>query len=341
MAEEMEQMLAELNIEQLKDLAQMYGIDCSRCEHKEEYIATILGSLKVKEEDLKSILGTGPKMYTGSESDSKLKFAEAEQLLRETKNIFDSGDYLNTIDKATEAIDLGAKALNDFYGIGLSYAIRSSENMMSTVKDAGIDSTPLEQVLGMAKQSYENKEYESVASIIGQIKNAMSDLYLKHVQKINELIEATQFLVDDAKGIGSDVSEAEEKLQNARNMLASESLPMALDSAKESEDLAKTAKQSRVQEISNNITKAREIVEEARYLNAPVSEAEDLLAAAKNAFDAEDYTSAIENANKASEMANTARDEQIQKVISIQEKIKPAQAEGARSFDDYTTQRNL
>ena len=326
MAEEIKQILSGLEIEQLKDLVEMYGIDCSGCERKEEYIAAILSSLKVKADDLRSVLGTGPKMYTGSGSDSMPKFADAEQLLRETKNKFESGDYLNTIDKATEAIDLGSKALNAFYGIGLSYAIRSSENMMSTVKDAGIDTTPLEQVLGQAKQSFENQEYEGAGKIIGQIRDAMSDLYKQHVQKVNELIEVTQSLLDDAKKMGSDISEAETILQNARDMMASNSLPTALESLKQSEKLAKTAKENRVKEISDIITKAGEAIEEARYLNAPVAEAESLLENARNAFDSEDYILALENANKASEAANAAREDQIQRVLKVQEKIKPTQA---------------
>ncbi|MEE9151046.1 MAG: hypothetical protein V3U20_04335, partial [Thermoplasmata archaeon] len=262
MAEELEQILSGLELEQLKDLAQRYGIDCSNCENREEYIASILNSQKVKTEDLRSVLGTGPRMGTTFISDSLPGFAEAEQLLQETKNIFESGDYITTIDRATKAIDLGTKALSDFYGIGLSYAIRSSENMISTVKNAGIDATSLEQVLGQARQSFENKEYENTGSIVAQLKDAMSDLNQQHTQKVSELIDTTQSLVDDAKELGSEVSEAEKKLQDARDFLAAESLPMALDSINESDSLARTAKQNRVQEISTIISKADEVIEE-------------------------------------------------------------------------------
>ncbi len=327
MTQELEQILSELELDQLKELAQRYGIDCSGCEHKEEFIAAILNSQMLQGEDLRSVLGTGPRMGTLTGSEARPNFEEAQQLLQETKNTFDSGDYIAAIDKATKAIDLGSKVLSDFYGIGLSYAIRSSENMIETVKDAGIDATQLEQILGQARQSYENKEFESAGNIITDIRTAMGELYKKHTQIVSDLIETTGSLLEEVKGIGSDITEAEMKLQEARELLASESLTEALESIKESESLAKTAQQNRIQEISNIITNAGGVIEEAKYLNAPVTEAEDFLVAARSAYDSEDYNSAIENASKASEFANAAKQEQIQKVMSIQEKVKPAEAE--------------
>lgn len=327
MTQELEQILSGLELEQLKDLAQRYGIDCSGCVNKEEFIAAILNSQMLQVEDLRTVIGTGPIMGTITGDESKPKFEEAQRLLQETKNTFDSGDYIATIDKATKAIDLGSKVLSDFYGIGLSYAIRSSENMIETVKDAGIDSTQLEQILGQARQTFENRDFESAGSILTEIRTAIGDLYKKHSEIVSDLIETTGSMLEEVKGIGSDVIEAEIKLQEARELLASESLTKALDSIKEAESLAKTAQQNRIQEISNIITGAGEVIEEAKYLNAPVSEAEGFLEAAKSAFDSENYNSAVENANKASEFANAAKQEQIQKVMSIQEKVKPMEAE--------------
>ena len=113
MTQELEQILSELELEQLKDLAQRYGIDCSGCERKEEFIAAILNSQMLRAEDLRSVLGTGPIMGTVTGSESRPKFEEAQQLLQETKNTFDSGDYIGTIDKATKAIDLGSSLSSD------------------------------------------------------------------------------------------------------------------------------------------------------------------------------------------------------------------------------------
>ncbi len=264
-----------------------------------------------------------------SEDDSMPRFGDAERLLQETKSIFDRGDYVTAIVKATDAIDAGTKALNDFYGIGLTYAIRSSESMISNVKDVGIDATSVEQIQEQAKQTYETKNYEVAGTIIAQLKDGMNELHKQHSERVSQLIDSVQSFIADAKVIGTDVTEAESILQNSRELLAEDSLTAAVNKYRESESQAKTAYQNRVQGIGDMMSQANDAVEEARFLNSAVSEAEQLLEAAKNAFEQEDYGSAIENANNAIQTANDSRDAQIQKALSIQEKIKVSATKAA------------
>ncbi len=44
MTEELEQLLSNLDVEQLKDIAKNNEIDCSECEIKEEYVVVIADS---------------------------------------------------------------------------------------------------------------------------------------------------------------------------------------------------------------------------------------------------------------------------------------------------------
>ncbi|UCE37937.1 MAG: hypothetical protein JSW00_01460 [Thermoplasmata archaeon] len=325
MSEQMEELLSVLETEQLKGVAEKFGIDCSKCKRKEEYVITISDSQKFEIEELRSFLG----LDSSREDEGATSFGEAEKLLSESKAIYDSGDYIASINKATEALDLGAKALNEFYGKGLSYAIRSSEKMISNLKDMDIDASSIEEILTEAKQSHENQEYEYAQSVVIKLRDAISDLINEHAQKIADQIEVVQTLIDGSKEMGADVSAAESKLAEARQHHAGDSLPSALDAIKESEQLAQTAREGKVQEISDTISRSAKLIEDAKYLHAPVSEAEELLEAAKSAFDEEDYALALKNANSASDSANVARDEQIKRALSLQEKIKevPSEAE--------------
>ena len=147
MTEEMEQLLSKLDIEQLKNVAEKSEIDCSECEIKEEFIVVIADSQKVTAEDINSIIeGSATKRPT-------VDFSQAEKLLLETKQIFDTGDFLSTINKATEAIEIGTQALKSFYGMGLSYAIESCESMILDVKEMGIDASGAEELLSKAKKN--------------------------------------------------------------------------------------------------------------------------------------------------------------------------------------------
>ncbi len=326
MTEDLEQILSNLEMEQLKEVAQKHGIDCEECKEKEEYIIQISDSQKVTSEDVQSLFGMDTTTTSSPSEDSMPSFNDAEQLMQETKSIFDSGDYITTISKATEAIDCGSKALNGFYSKVLTYAIRSSENMISNLKDMEIDVSPIEEILGNAKASYDNQEFESTGAIISQLKDSVGELLSAHGQKISDLIESTQSIIDRAREMGADVVEAEKKLNDAKELHAKGSLPFAFDSVKESESLAEAANDNRIKDVQEIISRSGKIIEDAKYLHAPVSEAESLLETAQNAFDSEDYISAIENAEKASESANSARDEQIQRALSLQEKINVGEA---------------
>ncbi|UCG68493.1 MAG: hypothetical protein JSV09_11860 [Thermoplasmata archaeon] len=330
MTEELDKLLSRLTFDQIKEVAEKFGVDCSACGSKEEYITAISNSNLVSTEDLQASYGNQD-MGTSSQDDSMPEFGEVERLLMETKSVFDSGDYVTAIDKATEAIDAGEKALNSFFGVGLSFVIRSTEIMISNLQDMDIDASSLPEILNNAKESHENQEYGSAGSIVGDLKEAMNELYRQQNERISELIEATQSQIDDAKELETDVSDAEKKLQEARDFLAVDALAKALESMRESDTLVKSAKEKRVSEVSVVISKAANIIEEASYLNAPVSEAEDLLESARAAFDGRNYNLALEKANTASEVANAARDEQIQKALSIQEKMKPKASEIAES----------
>jgi HEPN domain-containing protein len=103
-------------------------------------------------------------------------FEDAERLLKETKTKFESGDYNASIDSATEAISAGAIALNSLLGMGLSYAIKSSEKLIGDLKSMDIDATSVEQVIENAKKTLENQEFDSAKDIVDQLKESIYDL---------------------------------------------------------------------------------------------------------------------------------------------------------------------
>lgn len=315
MTEELEQVLSNLDIEQLKDIAKNIEIDCSECEIKEEYVVVIADSKKVTPEDINSIINSS------STEKPAVDFSQAEKLLMETKQIFESGDFLNTINKATEAIEIGTQALKAFYGMGLSYAIESSENMIADVKEMGIDASGAEEMLSKAKKTHESQNYDDAGALIGDLKDVLSDLEEQLAQKTSEFIEIIQSNIDSGKEIKADMSEAENKLNKARAQLGEESKLAALSTARQSDSKAKEAIENRIMEISDLIVKARKSIDEAKYLNAPVSEAESFLDDAQKEYDDIKYIKAEEDANSALQSANRSRDEQIQKAIRYKEKI--------------------
>jgi hypothetical protein len=318
--EELDQVLIKLDLEKLKAVAERFGIDCSTCEQKEEFVRSISDSQKVTVQEIQSQFQMD-QQDPSEEGDTMPGFENAEKLLNETKAKFESGDYNASIDKATEAMSAGATALSSLLGMGLSYAVQSSEKLISDLKDMDIDSSGVEEVLNNARQSLESKDFGQASNIVNQLKESIYDLSQKQGEKIVELLNSTQTTIDNIKEMGANVLEAEGKLKVARDQANAGAFTQALGTMGESENLANSAKETRITEIKDTIKKAETAVDEAKYVNAPVSESEGLLEEAKGAFSSEEYRVAFDKAEKATASANTAKEDQINRVMRLQEKM--------------------
>jgi HEPN domain-containing protein len=320
-ADELKQELSKLDLDQLKEVVESFGIECTDCETNEEYIDCISDSQSVTVEDIRSQFSSDFVEFSPEEGDMMPGFEDAEKLLKETKTKFESGDYNGSIDLATEAIGAGANALNSLLGMGLSYAIKSSEKLLIDLKDMEIDASSVEEVLANARESLENKEFGSTRDIISQLKDSFSDLSQKQGEKIIELLNATQGELKAAKEMGSDVEVAEKKLKLARDQANAGAYIQALSAINESDNMLKSAKEARITEINEIIIMAGTKIDEAKYVNANVSDANGFLEKARDAYTNQEYALALENANSALESASISRDEQINRVMKLQEKM--------------------
>jgi HEPN domain-containing protein len=317
----LEQELSKLDLEQIKAVSEKYDITCEDCETKEEYIICISDSQKVTVEEIRSQFEIDQNEGPSEEGDNMPGFENAENLLKETKVKFESGDYNATIDKATEAINAGATALNSLLGMGLSYAIKSSEKLVVDLKEMDIDASSIEHVIDNAKATLENQEFQTAGDIVTELKESIYDLSQRQGDKISQLLDATKAQIEEAKGMGANVTEAEAKLKLATDQANAGAFTQAMGSASQTETLVNTAVEARISEINELINQAETAIDEAKYVNAPVEDAQTLLEEARGAFSRQEYQLAVENANNASESANSAKNEQIQKVLSVQEKM--------------------
>jgi hypothetical protein len=329
LTEELEDLLYRLDLDQLKILTEEYEIECFACETQDEFVKIINQSGKVTVEDIKSRFEMDLNESPQDVGDDMPGFEDAENLLKKTKTKFDSGDYNATIDMATEAIDAGTTALNDLYGMGLSYAIKSSEKLITNLKNMEIDTISIEQILEDAKSTLEKREYDSAQNIVSQLKESLTELSEKQSEKISQILAATQGELEEAKKMGVDVSAAEAKLKIASDQIDAKAITQALGTIGEADTLVTDAREAKVAEINEMIIQAETTVDEAKYLNAPVEDAERILQEAKDALGNNELDLAIQKTKEAEESANSSKQEQIEKALSIQQKMMAASAGGA------------
>jgi hypothetical protein len=324
LTDELEELLYKLDLDQLKTVTEEYEIECFACETQDEFVKSISESGKVTVDDISSRFGLDFDDSPQDTGDNMPDFEDAENLLKKTKTKFDSGDYNATIDMATEAINAGTTALNDLYGMGLSYAIKSSEQLIVNLKNMDIDTISVEQVLEDAKVTLEKKEFDSAQNIVGQLKESLTELSEKQGEKISQILSATQGEVEEARKMGVDVAAAEAKLAIAQDQINAKAITQALGTIGEADTLITNARESRISEINEMILKAETTVDEAKYLNAPVDEAERILSEARDALNNNDLDLAVNKTKEAEEAASKAKQEQIERALSIQQKMMAA-----------------
>ncbi len=333
MTEDLDSLLQERSFKQLKDIAEKFDVDCEGCRSKKDYIETIRDSQKVAISDVEDFINassTSEEESTAKDSEEGKEdvpdFTDAMNLLSQTKERFDRGDYIVTIDHAMDAITAGEKALKSYYGVGLSLAVKSSEAVIDIAKKLGIEASEAEDALSKARTCCEESDFEKACDIVSELRGAIKELQKLQNEKVSELITNIQSMIADTRNLGGDVSEVESPLDEAREMLEQDRSSEAAEKAKEAEEKVKEAHSKRVNEISMGIEGTQKIIDDAKFINAPVSEAEEMLEEARKAFEAEEYLKALENTKDASESAIKSRDEQLNKAMSMYQKLKPGTA---------------
>ncbi|MFH1416606.1 MAG: hypothetical protein ABIH89_11045 [Elusimicrobiota bacterium] len=115
--------------------------------------------------------------------------------------------------------------------------------------------------------------------------------------------------IDDARKAGADVSEPVEMLDSAKGYMINKKFSKAKSEADNATRLARRLKEEALagtrtrEDAEAAIRRASEKIETARVLGGDVTEPESILAASNTKFDEEDYSTSIELADKAYDMA--------------------------------------
>lgn len=190
---------------------------------------------------------------------------------------------------------------------------RDAEESLSTVKALMYDLRELnteeaDTVFESAKSAMEKKEYSDVIKQIKATKHKaeeISNLYNEAQSAVNSVKNSLETI----RHLELEVPKAKEIFENAEEALNEHRYAEAIDFAKQCDELI-TKEREKFQSAQESVSFAKLVISNAISFGANVYEAEKLAANAEMALSQKDYERAIELADSAKNIAETAKRQQ-------------------------------
>ncbi len=310
-------------------------IDCKKHIRDEEYHDAIKQSLKVEEDakhmtvkrkssyELISSLST--KLTSLKKSGELDDITPVKDLLLKAKNSFQDKDYTqaeNLAIQAKEKIE-ELKSKSDFEG-----KLRNLRENLEKASSLGIDVSDtegsIENITSVMKEG-------DIETALEEINRTQDDLETMMSSYVKPEIERTWDIIESAKEIGVDVSSPESILKDGEKRWEDGEYLKALNSVESCQREIESIK-NKSKRAAGGVKRVKERIEEAKDLQADVSEAKKLLKEAIKALREDKYEKAIEFTEKAEEEAEEAELVRVYDILKVfNKKIAEVRKEGVNT----------
>jgi len=246
--------------------------------------------------------------------------SEAEKLLGEAEEMFEDEDFEEIDDYLKKVKDMVQTTQTQRKSELANEAVTSTKALLAETREMGGDVTEAEKILQQAEGMFKDEDFKSLDEYIKKAENALkhSQVELKR-EETSKKVSSTRVKIDEGREKGANVTEAEELLAQAENMLLSESdfekvenlIQMSQTSLASSWDQYKG--QKLIDEISNMHGK----IEKFRAQGVNVSKTEELLHKAEIEYKNERFENVESLIAEANEIIEKDYEEQFTKKITL------------------------
>jgi DNA repair exonuclease SbcCD ATPase subunit len=345
MDKETRELLAKLFTAQLEQLAQEKEIDCGESPDRIDYLSILGKSDEITREDVERFIGemdaktsetVEGEEYFG-EVEKTLKdfknqgsiFEEANELLEKMQRNFGDGNLEDAIAKGVEGSSLIEDTTIKYELVRRAYVILAFRQLLSDVKEAGIDIGDANTQAQNAAELFHKGETEELDGVLQEIAKKAKDLQKEQAKKLKQLISSVEELIDQTKELGAESMEARDLLQKAEESFESKIFKKVSYYATKAKKAAEDARKDRIQGISDSLLFVKTILEDTREIGADVSEVESLYSDAKTAFQEERYMDCKSLIKDVEQTALQLQDAQIQKAMKLRKRREPEEEAAA------------
>ena len=339
MDKETRELLAKLYTSQLEQLAKEKDIDCGEEPDRIDYLSVLGKSDLIIKEDVKRLIGEIEAETNNKDQDQRylaeiekiLKdfkkqgpiFDKANELLQKMQNHFTEGNLGGTISDGVAGSDVIEDMTNRFEKVRKAFVIYAFRQLISDVKESGIDIGEDETLVLKATDHFHKGEEEDLGDILKEIANRAEILQKEQARKMKELISGVEEFINQTKDLGVDIREPIELLLKAKDAFDSNKFKKVSYFATKAKKAAEDTRKDRIQGISDSLLFVRTILDDAIDIGADVSEAEKLYSQAKTAFEEEKYDECKTLIKEAEQLALELQDAQIRKALELRKRREP------------------
>ncbi len=254
-------------------------------------------------------------------------FNTPEDLLKDMTESFQNESYTKILESSKDILSLLEEPSKQFVKIGMAFSISSAAKWVSPMGEVGVDISRAEELINKAKEQFSDGDYHSVDETIAQVRDMIPKLEEEQKNMAGDYILSTEILIEEVEKTGANVEAAKRLLAQAKSALESENYQEVLKFTLDAKQTAESAKDSRIQTISDGLLFTRSVIEESKNVGVDISEPEALYREAKSAYAKGEYEKCSKLTKEAEEKALKLQDEHIQKVLELKEKREAIQRE--------------
>jgi len=236
---------------------------------------------------------------------------KAADILRMAKRLFREGDTgeMNGQLKELEAV---SRSLFSAEVQRARDEIHRTQEVMRDISNLGADVRKAEEMLSEARDALKRSEYKRSLEHSARAIEMAETAKQERLRNIEEAIPGTVLIIEEAKHVGADISEAERLVSKAKTAFASKEYLLASELVKRAERAAMESQQNQilramelrrrqVEKAQAIVTQIEPVIDEAESFGIDVGEARTLLQQAKDILTEGDYVNGTIFAKNAAE----------------------------------------
>jgi len=211
----------------------------------------------------------------------------AEDLLNEVEALFQDEDFDRIEQKLVEVDEKVETSKREHKSKLVSEAVSSTKALLDQTRDMGVDVDNAEDLLKQAENMFDVEDFDAVEQIIKKAEESIisSQSEFKR-EETSKLVTSTKAKIEEGRVSGANVSEAEDLLKQAEEMLLTEfDYDTVENLVKQSQtSLASSWDQYHSQRLIDDISRTHGKIVEYRDLGVDVTEAELILHQAEEEY---------------------------------------------------------
>jgi hypothetical protein len=258
--------------------------------------------------------------------DYEVDLKNVQRKFFELEAMFQKNMYLDTLTAVEEAISSGKDEAKKVQGIGLSYALLSSQKLLESLKYAHVPDMEVgilraDELLVSAKKDYFYENYKNANKSLIEFKVLTFRLSDKQKVKIAEHIKKSELELEEVRRFGANTKVAARKLKEAKKFLSQDLVVPSTEALISARELVKEAEVERSQVISQTISFVEKMISDAQAIGAGTADPEKELNKAKSLFLEKRYQMCMYATIKAEELAADIIQKQAEQARKLEDSL--------------------